>query len=71
MNKGKLKLFIWEGEGVLEGDSSGLICALAHDLPEALKLIENKDSDCMKHFPHNQYKIVEQPEAFLRWGGDF
>ncbi len=70
MNKEKLKLFVWEGEGVLEGYGTGSICVLAHDLSEALKLIENKDSYCMKHFPHNQYRVVEQPEAFPCWGSD-
>jgi hypothetical protein len=65
----KLKLFVWEGEGVLQDYSSGMICVLAHNLPEALKLIEDKCSYCTHSFPVNNYKIIEQPEAFVCYGG--
>lgn len=38
----KLKLFVWEGRGVLQNYTSGMICVLAHNLEEALRLIEKK-----------------------------
>ena len=33
--KKELKLFVWEGDGVLQDYSSGMICVLAYDLEEA------------------------------------
>lgn len=33
----KLKLFVWEGDGVLRDYNSGMICVLAYDLVEALQ----------------------------------
>jgi hypothetical protein len=71
MNKTKkeeLKLFVWEGEGVLTDWSNGMICVLAHNLKEALKLIEKKCDYCMNNFPINNYKIIKKPEAFIKWG---
>ena len=64
-----LKMFVWEGYGVLCDYTSGMICVLAHDLEEALKLIEKKCDYCMNAFPVNDYKIIEKPEAFVCWGG--
>lgn len=64
-----LKLFVWEGEGVLTDYSNGMICVLAESLEQALKLIEKKCSYCMNSFPVNNYKIITTPEAFIVWGG--
>ena len=65
----KLKLFVWEGEGVLQDWSSGMICVLAHNLDEALKLIKEKQSSCINNFPVTDYKVIEEPEAFICYGG--
>lgn len=67
--KKELKLFVWEGDGVLQDYSSGMICVLAYDLEEALKLIEDKCDYCQNSFDASAYKIIEKPEAFLTWGG--
>lgn len=47
----------------------GMICVLARDLEEALKLIREKCDYCFNSFPADQYKVIENPEAFLCWGG--
>ena len=65
----KLKLFVWEGDGVLTDYTNGMICVLAEDLQQALKLIDKKCDYCMKSFPVNDYKVVEEPEAFICYGG--
>ena len=67
--KKKLKLFVWEGDGVLTDWSNGMICVLADNLKEALKLIEKKCDYCMESFPINKYKIINKPEAFVCYGG--
>ena len=64
-----LKLFVWEGDGVLEDYTSGMICVLAQNLEEALGLIRKKRDDCMQSFPNDKYKVIEEPEAFICWGG--
>jgi hypothetical protein len=64
-----MKLFVWEGDGVLTDYSNGMICVLAKDLEEALKLIREKCGYCMNSFPPDKYKIIEKPEAFICWGG--
>ncbi len=71
MNKESLKLFVWEGDGVLQDYTSGMIVALAHNLEEALKEIEKECNYCMTSFQVNQYKIYElkEPKAWLVWGG--
>lgn len=65
----KLKLFVWEGNGVLSDYTDGLICVLAENLEQALKLINEKCKYCSNHFDASNYKIIEKPEAFFVWGG--
>ena len=65
----ELKLFVWEGEGVLRDHTNGLICVLAYDFEHALKLIEKKEAYSMISFPITKFRIVETPEAFLCHGG--
>jgi hypothetical protein len=65
----ELKLFVWEGDGVLTDWTNGMICVLAHNFEEAIKLIEEKCSYCMNSFPINKYKVITEPEAFTCWGG--
>jgi len=69
MSENKLKLFVWEGEGVLTDYTDGMICVLANNLEEALKLIEKKCNHCMNSFPPTKYKIISKPEAFVCYGG--
>lgn len=64
-----MKLYVWEGDGVLEDYTSGMICVLAESLEQALQLIEEKCNWCMNSFSANDYKIIEKPEAFVCWGG--
>ena len=64
-----LKLFVWEGEGVLTDYSDGMICVLAESLEEALKLIEHKSATAKRCFPVDAYRVVTEPEAFICWGG--
>jgi len=61
----KLKLYVWEGDGVLEDWGTGLICVLAKNYREALKLIEKKCFYRINDFPHKKYKIIRKAEAFL------
>jgi hypothetical protein len=65
----ELKLFVWEGDGVLTDYTNGMICVLAHDLEEALKLIGLKDPVAMGNFNPNDFKVIATPEAFTCWGG--
>lgn len=65
-----LKLYVWEGDGVLENYRSGLIVVLAHDLEEALGLIREKVSYAMGNFPPDKFRMVESPEAFYCWGSE-
>ena len=77
-----LKLFAWEGDDVFPVMFGGMICVLAHDVAGALQLIEQKYSHnpitsgrtlmrIMERFPHERYRIVEQPEAFALEGSDY
>lgn len=69
MSNKKLKIFVWEGKNVLEDYAPGMICVLAHDYEEAISLIQKKCPYCMDSFPHEQYVVVEKPEAFICYGG--
>lgn len=64
-----LKLFVWQGKGVLQDYTSGLICVLAPDLETALKLIKEKDSIAIGSFDPTNYQEITKPEAFVQWGG--
>lgn len=65
----KLKLFVWNEPGTLQDWTNGMICVLAEDLEQALKLIKEKCNYCQSSFDASAYKIIEKPEAFLCWGG--
>lgn len=65
----KLKMYVWEGSGVLQDYSSGMICVLATNFEEAVKLVTEKCGHCTTSFPINQYKVITKPEAFVCWGG--
>lgn len=71
-----MKLFIWEGDGVLTDWTNGMIVALANDLQEALTAIEAKCNYCMSLFPgHKPSQIIEvgisdaKADAWVCWGG--
>ena len=65
----KLKLFVWEGNGVLTDYTNGMICVLAHSFQEAMELIAKESPHSMDSFPSLKYKIYEEPKAFLCYGG--
>lgn len=72
-----MKLFIWEGDGVLEDYSSGMICALGNDLQEALVNVRAACDYCMQSFPNDKPSQVvdlsaiddSKPKAWTCWGG--
>ena len=69
-----MKLFVWEGSGVLTDYSDGLIVAVAPDLESALKAIEVKCYYAEGAFPPHPTTIVDldqvsNPQAWLVWGG--
>ncbi len=72
-----MKLFIWEGDGVLQDYSSGMICAIGEDLPDALRAIEEACNYCMNSFPQNsptEVVNIGRPKNIKRrawtcWGG--
>ena len=64
-----LKLFVWEGSGVLPDYSSGMICVLAENIDHALELIYEEDRTSKGDFPVDNYKVYEVPCAFLCYGG--
>lgn len=73
-----MKLFIWEGNGVLTDWSDGMICAIAEDLEGALLAVETKCDYCMDSFPtHRPTQVIDlgtcsnkiQPEGWVCWGG--
>lgn len=68
MSKEKLKMFVWEGDGVLTDYTNGMICVLAKDFEQALDLIYEKSPENKQNFPVNKYKIIEKPEAFVYHG---
>lgn len=58
-----MKLFIWEGEGVLEDYTSGMVVAIAPDLEAALKAVEAKCDYCMNSFPtHRPSQVIDLKE---------
>ena len=66
----ELKLFVWEGEGVLTDYTDGMICVLAKTFEEAVKLIGDKYPPYyLENIPINKYRVIEVPEAFAVFGG--
>ena len=69
-----MKLFVWEGEGVLTDYTDGMIVAMAQNLERALAAIEKKCSYA-KAFPPNPTQVIdlgnatEHEEAWVCWGG--
>lgn len=69
-----MKLFIWEGGGVLTGYTDGIIVALGKDLEDALKAIKRTQSYAVGNFPSKPTKIIDLDNrkasaAWLCWGG--
>ena len=65
----QLKLFVWDSDDVLRDYTPGMICVLAHNLEEAVKLIRERDGVAIGNFPVDKFKVIEKPEAFICWGG--
>jgi hypothetical protein len=71
-----MKLFVWEGSGVLQDYTNGMIVAIAPDLQTALNAIEKECSYGMQSFPTNKPSSVVdlgavevEPRAWVCWGG--
>lgn len=64
-----MKLFVWEGYGVLQDYTCGMICVLAESLEDAHRLIKEKCDYAEGSYPPSQFKVAENPEAFICWGG--
>ena len=77
-----LKLFVWRGPNVLQSYSGGLIVALAETFEQAIQSVEEElgypnlkrepevGEDPEYLFPPQQYEVLEEPAAFVCWGGD-
>lgn len=71
-----MKLFIWIGDGVLQDWTSGQIVALAPNLEEALKQVDEEMGYESDSFPRNEpTQVIDlddvkaQNEAWVTWGG--
>lgn len=71
-----MKLFVWEGDGVLTDYTNGMIVALGSDLQEALGAIRAKADYCMNSFPNDKPTSVidlgpsaAKPDAWVCYGG--
>lgn len=71
-----MKLFVWEGRGVLTDYTDGMIVAVASDLAEALLAIEAKCNYCMDSFPqhrptevHDLGNSTARVDAWVCYGG--
>lgn len=64
-----LKLYVWQGDGVLTDYTNGMIAVLAHDMEEALLEIAKADSVAAHAFPPERFEVVTEPKAFVCWGG--
>ena len=71
-----MKLFVWEGDGVLEDYTSGMVVAVAVDLQAALKAVEQVCPYGMNSFPCHQPtstlevgSVSDAPKAWVCWGG--
>jgi len=70
-----MKLYVWEGPGVLEDYSTGMIVALAESLPAALRAVDRTAGmvidDARSHDPQvtDLGPVRKRPRAWLVWGG--
>lgn len=72
-----VKLFVWEGDGVLTYYTNGQIVAIAPDLEKALLAIERECPSCMRSFPnHRPSDVIDlgdcpgvEPRAWVCYGG--
>ena len=68
-----MKLFIWEGDGVLTDYGSGLVVVLADSLEDAHKIIEGSDPIAARNIPGHPAEIVDLDDepvsgVWLCWG---
>ena len=68
-----MKLFIWEGAGVLEDYSNGMIVVMAETLEDAHREIEKVCNYCQNSYPPIPTETIDlanaQPKAWLVYGG--
>lgn len=63
----ELKLFVWQS--VLMDYTAGMVCVLAKNLEEAIKLIKEKDSVAASSMDMSVVEVITIPKAFIVWGG--
>lgn len=66
-----MKLYVWEGDGVLTDYSDGMIIALANTQEEAESVIDVYDR---KNYPKKPSEVIDlsspqHPKSWLCWGG--
>jgi len=70
-----MKIFVWQGDGVLTDYTDGMIVAVAADLEEALETIKSSCPHAMGSFPPIPTESVDIGPVFLTsrawvcWGG--
>jgi len=76
-----MKLFVWQGDGVLQNWTSGIMIALAHDVDEARTLIRERHAMTAGYMADNEQWLIwglwleptvhsiDEPIAFLEHGG--
>lgn len=76
-------LYVWEGAGVLTDYTNGMVVALANNLDEAIKVIEEteecavytdkRSGEQIWNIPKYPTKVVDlataNPQAYVVWGG--
>ncbi len=61
------RMYVWED--VLTDYTSGLVCVLAYDEPQARQLLALKDTAAARSIEGIEPKVITRPEAFCVWGG--
>lgn len=67
-----LRLYVWEGEGILQDYDSGMIVALAHDAEEARALVRATDYGYLPSVLEalgREPAVYDEPTAHLVFGG--
>ena len=65
-----MKLFVWQGDGVLQDWTSGIMVVLANDIQQAREvLVSAFGYEPMGLDLEPQVFEVDKPIAFYEWGG--
>ena len=77
MDQIEMKMFVWEGDGVLTDYTNGMICAIAEDLDAAHKAIAKNCNYAEGNYPPTPTEVYDlpgthksvTPKAWTCWGG--